>query len=82
MRRDLEVVSGEALDLPTAVDDLSLWRLLASNVLERVLLVGHSLGGALACLAATRLGVAAQSAAAQSAAAPALATPPDRRERR
>ena len=71
--RHLPAEARAALALPAASDDLSLWRLLSSAHLERVLLVGHSLGGALACLAATRLGVMARAQAAQAQAARAQA---------
>ena len=64
--RHMPAAARAALALPAASDDLSLWRLLSSAHLERVLLVGHSLGGALACLAATRLGVMARAQAAQA----------------
>ena len=57
--------AGAAVSLGLHADSsASIWDLLASEHCERVLLVGHSLGGALACLAATKLGVAAAAASA------------------
>ena len=46
-----------AYGLPSG-DELSIWRLLHSERVERLLVVGHSLGGALAAMTATRIGAA------------------------
>ena len=57
--------------LPLPADSsMCIWRLLTSpESMGHVLCVGHSLGGALACLAATRIGCAAQQGRSEAGAA-------------
>ena len=57
-------------------NDMTLWALLQSSKCDHVLCVGHSLGGALASIAATKLGERRERAIAADASAPVTPYPP------